>query len=100
MPSRFEPFGVVFAEALARGLPCIARDAYAMPEIVTPGVSGALVTGDDEYELAAAIAVALIDDALYEACYERAQEVAAYFSWERAARQTTQIIKQAFGSAS
>ena len=72
MPSRYEPFGVVFTEALARGLPCIARDAYAMPEIVTPGVSGALVTSDDEHELAAAIAAALVDDALYEACHERA----------------------------
>jgi glycosyltransferase involved in cell wall biosynthesis len=100
MPSRFEPFGVVFTEALARGLPCIARDAYAMPEIVTPGVSGALVTSDDEHELAAAIAAALADDALYEACYERAPQVAAYFSWERAAQEMNHIITQALGPVS
>ena len=31
MPSRLEGFGIVFAEALARGLPCIGREAYAMP---------------------------------------------------------------------
>ena len=37
MPSRMEAFGIVFTEAVARGLPCVARDAYAMPEIVTPG---------------------------------------------------------------
>jgi glycosyltransferase involved in cell wall biosynthesis len=98
MPSRLEAFGIVFTEALARGLPCIARDAYAMPEIVTPGVSGALVAGDDEHELAAAIAATLADDALYEACHERAPEVAAYFSWERAAQEVTEIIKQALGS--
>ena len=69
MPSRMEPFGIVFAEALSRGLPCIARDAYAMPEIVTPGLSGYLIAGDDEHELAATIAAALADDALYEACH-------------------------------
>lgn len=94
MPSRMEPFGIVFAEALARGLPCIARDAYAMPEIVTPGVSGALLTHDDEHELAGIIAATLADDALYEACYARAPELAAYFSWERAAAEVAQVITQ------
>ena len=98
MPSRLEAFGIVFTEALARGLPCIARDAYAMPEIVTPGVSGALVASDDEHELAAAIAATLADDALYEACHERAPEFAAYFSWERAAQEMIEIIKKALGS--
>ena len=99
MPSRREPFGLVFAEALARGLPCVARDAFAMPEIITPGVSGALITRDDENELAAAIAAALADDALYESCYERAPEMAEYFSWERTALQVTDIITQALRSA-
>ncbi len=46
MPSRMEPFGKVFAEALARGLPCVACNALAMPEIITPGVSGALITSE------------------------------------------------------
>ena len=94
MPSRLEPFGVVFVEALSHGLPCIARDAYAMPEIVTPGVSGALITSDDEHELAATIATALADDALYEACYARAPKIAEYFSWERAAAEVAQVITQ------
>ena len=100
MPSRGEPFGLVFAEALARGLPCVARDAFAMPEIVTPGVSGALIKRDDENELAAAIAAVLADDALYESCYERAPEVAEYFSWERTALEITGVITQALRSAS
>ena len=92
MPSRMEPFGLVFAEALARGLPCIARDAYAMPEVVTPGISGALITRDDEQELAATIAAVLADDRLYERCYARAAEMAAYFSWERAADEMVEVI--------
>jgi glycosyltransferase involved in cell wall biosynthesis len=92
MPSRWEPFGVVFAEALARGLPCVARDAFAMPEIITPGVSGALITGDDQNELAAAIAAALADDALYESCRRRAPQMAEYFSWERTALDVSDVI--------
>jgi len=95
MPSRMEGFGKVLVEALARGLPCVARDAFAMPEIVTPGVSGALITGDDENELAAVIAAALADDALYERCHERAPEIAEYFSWERTALQVCDVIAQA-----
>jgi glycosyltransferase involved in cell wall biosynthesis len=97
MPSRSEPFGVVFLEALAAGLPCVARNAYAMPEIVTPGISGALISRDDEHELAAAIAAVLADDDLYKKCYERAPAMAAYFSWERTARDIAHIITEQVG---
>ena len=99
MPSRLEGFGIVFPEALARGLPCIGRDAYAMPESITPGVSGGLITGDDEHELAGIIAAALAYDALYEAFRERAPRVAAYSSWERAGREATRLITQTLQSA-
>lgn len=92
MPSRMEPFGLVFIEALSRGMPCIARNAYAMPEIVIPGLSGALVSGENPAELAATIASTLADDALYAVCSERAPDVSAYFSWERAAWQIAHVI--------
>ena len=92
MPSRQESFGVVFTEALSRGLPCVARNAYAMPEIVTPGVSGALVDGDDVEELAKAIVAVLEDDDIYRQCAARAPEIAAYFSWDRTARDIACII--------
>ena len=63
-----------------------------MPEIITPGVTGALITGNDEHELAAVIAAALADDTLYESCHERAPQLAAYFSWDRAAREMINVI--------
>jgi glycosyltransferase involved in cell wall biosynthesis len=95
MPSRMEPFGLVFAEALARGMPVVARNAYAMPEIVTPGVSGALIDKDDPHELAAAIASVLADDDIYRQCAARAPRIAEYFSWERAAREVADVIATA-----
>ena len=62
MPSLLEGFGIVFAEALSRGLPCIGRDACAMPEIIDPISGGRLVTSMSPDELAALIHDALHDD--------------------------------------
>jgi len=92
MPSRQESFGIVFTEALSRGLPCVARNVYAMPEIITPGVSGALVDGDDVDQLAKAIVTVLEDDNIYRQCAIRAPQIAAYFSWDRTARDIAGII--------
>ena len=47
MPSVYEPFGIVFLEAMAYGLPCLASDRCAMPEIVSDGVSGFAVDAHD-----------------------------------------------------
>jgi glycosyltransferase involved in cell wall biosynthesis len=85
LPSRFEGFGISFVEALAHGLPCVGRRAFAMPEIVTPGVNGDLVDGDDPADLAGRIAALLADDALYDRVGAAAGEVFRHYSWGRAA---------------
>lgn len=87
MPSRFEGFGIVFLEALARGMPCIARRRCAMPEIVDERSGGRLIEGDDPRELADAILVALHDDRLYRACAATAPERRNYYTWDRAAQE-------------
>jgi len=94
MPSRVEPFGIVFTEALSHGLPCVARNAYAMPEIVTPGVSGALIDKDDGQELAEAIVSVLSDEEIYKKCKARQASIAEYFSWDRVAREVVQVIER------
>ncbi len=92
MPSRLEGFGIVFTEAMSRGLPCIGRDAYAMTEIIEPGVTGALISGDDPAELARVIAASLADDALYDNCAKRAPEVSSWYTWDRAGRQVVDVV--------
>ena len=55
LPSLYEPFGIVFLEAMMHGLPCIAADRCAMPEIVEDGVTGRVVEPTDAQALAAAV---------------------------------------------
>ncbi|WOD41519.1 glycosyltransferase [Nodosilinea sp. E11] len=47
-----EPFGIVFAEALACGTPVISTPRGSLPEIVRPGVDGFLVNPVDEVVVA------------------------------------------------
>jgi glycosyltransferase involved in cell wall biosynthesis len=52
MPSRFEPFGQVFLEAMACQLPCIGTTMDAMPEIIEHNVTGFTIEPGDSVALA------------------------------------------------
>lgn len=52
MPTHFEGFGWVFLEAMAAGLPVIATDINAIPEMVTHGETGFLIQPGDRTNLA------------------------------------------------
>ncbi len=61
LATRFEGYGMVFAEAMARGLPILATRAGAVAETVPPE-AGLLVPAEDPQALAAGLR-RLIDDA-------------------------------------
>jgi glycosyltransferase involved in cell wall biosynthesis len=97
MPSRFEGFGIALVEALSHGLPCIARNAYAMPEIVRPGVNGDLVHTETPAELAATIASVLENDEIFATTAKQADEIRRHYTWERAAQDVLTAATKAIG---
>jgi len=65
-----EPFGIVFAEALACGTPVISCPRGALPEIVNQGKTGFLISNEDE----GAEAVRCIGRLPRTACRQAAEE--------------------------
>jgi len=86
MPSLYEPFGIVFLEAMAYRLPCIGSARCAMPEIISDGETGFVVPPTD-VEVLAERMLALADPgrarALGEAGHRRYLE---RFTWDGVAR--------------
>jgi glycosyltransferase involved in cell wall biosynthesis len=61
VPSHWEGFGLVAAEAMAAGVPVVAANASSLPEIVTDGVHGRLVPPNNPGALADAL-IAMVRD--------------------------------------
>ncbi|MEX2468761.1 MAG: glycosyltransferase family 4 protein [Pseudohongiellaceae bacterium] len=81
LPSRFEGYGMAFAEALAAGLPVIAAHAGAVPDVV-PDSAGLLVVPDDARALSAVLRQVLTDEPLRRRLQTGARHAAATLpSW-------------------
>jgi phosphatidylinositol alpha-1,6-mannosyltransferase len=87
MPSWGEGFGLVFAEAMSHGLPCIASRFDAGSEVVVDGVTGILVDPNRSDELLGALRTLLSDGRLRrrmgEAGRTRAKEVFSLRAFNR-----------------
>ena len=96
MPSWFESFGISVIEAMAFGLPVVASNAGALPEIVEDGVTGLLVPPGDSSALAGAILRLLRDPALRRGMGQAGRErVLERYGAERVARETLALYARA-----
>jgi glycosyltransferase involved in cell wall biosynthesis len=87
MPSRFEGFGMVAAEAMAAGVPLVAAAAGSLPEVVAAPLGGVLVAPGDPAALAAAVERLMFDDAGRRELSRTARISAQRFRWAAVARQ-------------
>lgn len=83
LPSRWEGFPSVAAEALACGVPLLLTDCRFGPrDVIEPGVSGALVAVDDPLALAAQITALLADPQRRQRMRQAGQERVRRFAIE------------------
>jgi starch synthase len=93
LPTRFEPFGIAFVEAMHFGLPCIGPRAWAVPEIIADGETGFTVPAEDVDALTDRLLRLLSDPPLArtmgDAGRARAQQL---FTWPAVARRLTDVM--------
>ena len=92
LPTVQEGFGLVFAEAMAAGLPVVACRAAAVPEIVEDGRTGFLVNPRSPDELAVALEAALTNTKLSEEFGRAAVQRVEAFGLESVARRFLEAL--------
>ncbi len=102
VPSRFETFGIVAAEALATGTAVVAFDIACLREVL-PAEAGSLVplTGDDETDVAAyaaSLRELYDDDARRARVAERGPVLAGVHDWDVLARDQEAFYRAAVGA--
>jgi glycosyltransferase involved in cell wall biosynthesis len=95
LPSRYEGYGMVYAEALLAGLPVIACDVGPVPELVGP--EAALLVPPDEPEALSHALGRVLHDAPLRACMARAatQRGRELPSWEDTATAFEAVLRRA-----
>jgi glycosyltransferase involved in cell wall biosynthesis len=93
LPSHEEGFGMPALEAMSLGIPVIASNRGALPEVL--GETGILVAPDDTESIVAALDRLLADDELARAMGRRGFERAQQFQWSR----TAEAVREAFSQA-
>ena len=87
MPSQFEPFGLVYLEAMAMQLPIVALDNGGTPEVVEAGTVGLLSPAGDLRSLVDDLLTLIDDPMLRREMGRRGRELAeTRFTVERLAR--------------
>lgn len=89
--SREESQGIVFAEAMATGLPVVATKIGGIPYVVADGKSGLLCPYADVDTMTDIVAKLLSDESLWQCYSDAAKEIAKNYSWVDIANRIVQL---------
>jgi glycosyltransferase involved in cell wall biosynthesis len=93
-PTRYEPFGMVIAEAMASGLPVVTSAAAGAAELVRDGESGLIVpNAEDAGAFAAALDQVLADGARRAAMGRAARDAVLGLTWDMVAERTLAVYQ-------
>lgn len=106
MPSRLLPggrggegFGIVYLEAGAHGLPCVAGNVGGSVDAVVDGETGLLVDPTDHVAVAGAITELLLDSGLRTRLGDAGRARAKKLSWAHMAEQVDDLIERVVAEA-
>jgi glycosyltransferase involved in cell wall biosynthesis len=85
LPTRHEPFGFVFAEAMSHGLPIVATDLGAIPDMVVNGENGFRVPPGDPAALAGALRKVLSDPGGRDRMGSHSRRIGEKYTWKNTA---------------
>jgi glycosyltransferase involved in cell wall biosynthesis len=95
LPASYQAWGMVFLEAMDSGIPVLALDRFAAPEITEDGALGFLVDEQDPEQVAAAMLDAFSDEERLEKLGRAGQRsVRRRFSWDGVAAKMAAVITQ------
>jgi len=94
LPSTQEPFGTVYGEAMAMGLPVVGVAAGNLPHLATDGVEGRIAPVGDTAALARALRELADDPALRARLGAAARQRASHrWTWEETAAHFVQAVR-------
>ena len=93
-PSRYESFGLVPLEAFVHGVPVVAANAGAIPEVVADDHCGLLFEAGDAVDLARAVRRLLVEPGLRERLAAGAHAQIRHFSSRRSAIRAVELYRR------
>lgn len=93
MPSIFEAYGIVFAEALIYGLPVIARNAFSMCDFITHGENGYLLNANSAFELSELMDMAINNEGMRSKVIQDKEKYLLKYSWKTVAEKICKQIE-------